>query len=33
LVLPTAYRERAIACGLITYSSKTIADRVDSRKL
>jgi hypothetical protein len=31
LVLATAYRGRAIPCGLITYSSKTIADRQDSR--
>jgi hypothetical protein len=33
LVLATAYRGRAIPCGLITYSSKTIADRQDSRNL
>jgi hypothetical protein len=33
LVLATAYRGRAIPCGLITYSSKTIARRQDSRNL
>ena len=33
LVLATAYRGRAIPCGLITYSSKTIAVRQDSRNL
>jgi len=33
LVLATAYRGRAIPCGLITYSSKTIAMRQDSRNL
>lgn len=33
LVLATAYRGRAIPCGLITYSSKTIASRQDSRNL
>jgi hypothetical protein len=33
LVLATPYRGRAIPCGLITYSSKTIADRADSRNL
>lgn len=33
LVLATAYRGRAIPCGLITYSSKTIATRQDSRNL
>jgi hypothetical protein len=33
LVLATAYRGRAIPCGLITYSSKTIATRLDSRNL
>ncbi len=33
MVLATAYRGRAIPCGLITYSSKTIAIRQDSRNL
>jgi hypothetical protein len=33
LVLATPYRGRAIPCGLITYSSKTIAQNVDSRNL
>jgi hypothetical protein len=33
LVLATPYRGRAIPCGLITYSSKTIATRQDSRNL
>jgi len=33
LVLATAYRGRAMPCGLITYSSKTIATRQDSRNL
>jgi hypothetical protein len=33
LVLATVYRGRAIPCGLITYSSKTIATRLDSRNL
>ncbi len=33
MVLATAYRGRAIPCGLITYSSKTIATRQDSRNL
>jgi hypothetical protein len=33
LVLATAYRGRAIPCGLITYSSKTIATGLDSRNL
>jgi hypothetical protein len=33
LVLATAYRGRAIPCGLITYSSKTIANTLDSRNL
>jgi hypothetical protein len=33
LVLTTAYRGRAIPCGLITYSSKTIATRLDSHNL
>lgn len=33
LVLATAYRGRAIPCGLITYSSKTIAAGLDSRNL
>jgi hypothetical protein len=33
LVLATAYRGRAIPCGLITYSSKTIASGLDSRNL
>jgi hypothetical protein len=33
LVLATPYRGRAIPCGLITYSSKTIATQQDSRNL
>ncbi len=33
MVLATAYRGRAIPCGLITYSSKTIATQQDSRNL
>ncbi len=33
MVLATAYRGRAIPCGLVTYSSKTIATRQDSRNL
>lgn len=33
LVLGTPYRGRAIPCGLITYSSKTIAQELDSRNL
>lgn len=33
LVLATPYRGRAIPCGLITYSSKTIAAGLDSRNL
>jgi hypothetical protein len=33
LVLATAYQGRAIPCGLITYSSKTIAAGLDSRNL
>ena len=33
LVLATPYRGRAIPCGLITYSSKTIAQNADSRNL
>jgi len=33
LVLATPYRGRAIPCGLITYSSKTIASGLDSRNL
>ncbi len=33
LVLATPYRGRAIPCGVITYSSKTIANRQDSRNL
>jgi hypothetical protein len=33
MVLATAYRGRAIPCGLITYSSKTIAAGLDSRNL
>jgi hypothetical protein len=33
MLLATAYRGRAIPCGLITYSSKTIATRLDSRNL
>ena len=31
LLLATPYRGRAIPCGLLTYSSKTIADQADSR--
>src|SRR4030067_657827 len=33
LVLATPYRGRAIPCGLVTYSSKTIAQKLDSRNL
>jgi hypothetical protein len=33
LLLATPYRGRAIPCGLITYSSKTIAMQPDSRNL
>jgi len=33
LVLSTPYRGRAIPCGLVTYSSKTIAQNADSRNL
>ena len=33
LVLGTPYRGRAIPCGLVTYSSKTIAQGLDSRNL
>jgi hypothetical protein len=33
LVLATPYRGRAIPCGLVTYSSKTIAQNIDSRNL
>jgi hypothetical protein len=33
MVLATAYRGRAIPCGLVTYSSKTIAQNADSRNL
>lgn len=33
LVLATPYRGRAIPCGLVTYSSKTIAQNGDSRNL
>jgi len=33
LVLATPYRGRAIPCGLVTYSSKTIGQNVDSRNL
>lgn len=33
MVLATPYRGRAIPCGLVTYSSKTIAQQVDSRNL
>jgi hypothetical protein len=33
LVLATPYRGRAIPCGLVTYSSKTIAENADSRNL
>jgi hypothetical protein len=33
MVLATPYRGRAIPCGLVTYSSKTIATKQDSRNL
>ena len=33
LLLATPYRGRAIPCGLITYSSRTIAEQADSRNL
>jgi hypothetical protein len=33
LVLATPYRGRAIPCGLVTYSSRTIAQNADSRNL
>jgi len=33
LMLATPYRGRAIPCGLVTYSSKTIATQADSRNL
>lgn len=33
LVLGTPYRGRAIPCGLVTYSSKTIAQSLDSRNM
>lgn len=33
LLLATPYRGRAIPCGFITYSSKTIASKLDSRNL
>lgn len=33
LVLATSYRGRAIPCGLVMYSSKTIAAELDSRNL
>ena len=33
LVLATPYRGRAIPCGFVTYSSKTIAQNADSRNL
>jgi hypothetical protein len=33
LILATAYRGRAIPCGMVTYSSKTIAQGLDSRNL
>lgn len=33
LVLATPYRGRAIPCGLVTYSSKTIAQGLDSRNM
>ena len=33
MVLATPYRGRAIPCGLVTYSSKTIAQQADSRNL
>jgi hypothetical protein len=33
LILATPYRGRAIPCGVVTYSSKTIAQSLDSRNL
>jgi len=33
LILATPYRGRAIPCGLVTYSSRTIAQQADSRNL
>jgi len=33
LILATPYRGRAIPCGVVTYSSKTIAQNADSRNL
>lgn len=33
LILATPYRGRAIPCGLLTYSSRTIAQQADSRNL
>jgi len=33
LILATPYRGRAIPCGMVTYSSKTIAQGMDSRNL
>jgi hypothetical protein len=33
LILATPYRGRAIPCGMVTYSSKTIAQSMDSRNL
>jgi hypothetical protein len=33
LILATPYRGRAIPCGLVTYSSRTIAQNADSRNL
>jgi hypothetical protein len=33
LILATPYRGRAIPCGMVTYSSKTIAQGLDSRNL
>ena len=33
LILATPYRGRAIPCGLVTYSSRTIAQSLDSRNL
>jgi len=33
LILATPYRGRAIPCGMVTYSSKTIGQGLDSRNL
>jgi hypothetical protein len=33
LILATPYRRRAIPCGMLTYSSRTIAQQADSRNL